>query len=121
VHNSNGPCDLGDLLEVNKPDPAADELAARIGGRARVRLANDPAQREFDAVSDQFIAQTKPADFTLNKKFRDQAKATFEYSIQTGRIPYFHFDGPPGPGVLEAIQRYDTRYGVTAIIDINPL
>lgn len=112
---------LGELVKVNKPDPSADALAAKIGGESRVRFANDPTGREYDAVSDQHIAQAKPADFTLNKKFRDQAKATFEASQQSGRTPYFQFDNQPGPGVLETIQRYAERYGSTPVIDIGPL
>jgi hypothetical protein len=122
VHNGL-PCNggLGALVDVANPDPAADKLALRIGGRARVRFANDPLGREFDAVSDKYIAQAKPASFTLSQQFRNQAKATFEAAIQSGKTPYFQFDGPPGPGVLSALQRYDARYGVTAIVDLTPL
>ena len=81
---------LGDLVTVNAKDPDAEALARRIGGQASVRFSKDPSGREFDAVSD----QSKPANFTLNKAFRDQDKATFEAALQTGRTPYFHFDGP---------------------------
>jgi len=123
VHNTDIPCNggLGPLVPVESNDPATIKLAQRIGGVPSVRFTNDPAVREFDAVSDQYIAQAKPANFTLNKNFRTQAKATFEAAIRSGRRPYFQFDGPPGPGVIEAIQRYETRYEVTAVIDLGPL
>jgi hypothetical protein len=57
----------------------------------------------------------------LNKKFRKQAQATFEAAIQSGRTPYFQFDGPPGPGVIDKLQEYGRRYGVEPVIDTTPL
>jgi RHS repeat-associated protein len=111
---------LGELQPVNVSDPAADALAGRIGGRASVRFADGPPN-EFDAVSDRYVAQAKPANFTLNKKFRNQAKVTFETAIKSGRTPYFQFDGPPQSGVLEVLNRYAERYAVKPIIDLNPL
>jgi hypothetical protein len=111
---------LGSLVKVNKPDPAADALSQRIGGESRVRFENGP-DNEFDAVSDQYVAQAKPANFTLNKAFRDQAQTTFRAAVQSGRRPYFQFDGPPRPGVLEALARYAQRYGVEPVIDLTPL
>lgn len=112
---------MGRLIPVNSKDPSAALLAERIGGTPMVKFAKDPKGREFDAVSDRYVAQSKPANFTLNKKFRVQAQATFEMAKQTGRQPYFHFDGPPGPGVLQTIRRYATRYGVEPIVDTIPL
>jgi hypothetical protein len=76
------------LVRVNAKDRAAGALAERIGGEASVRFADGPAN-EFDAVSAEYVAQAKPANFTLNKAFRDQAKATFEVSAQSGRTPVF--------------------------------
>ena len=76
---------------------------------------------EFDAVSDLYIAQTKPANFKLGSRFRDQAKVTFETAIQTGRTPYFHFDGPPEASVLQQLAKYAQRYGIQPIIDTTPL
>ncbi len=111
---------LGELVRVNAKDRAAGALAERIGGEASVRFAGGPAN-EFDAVSEQYVAQAKPADFTLNKAFRDQAKATFEVAAQSGRTPYFQFDGPPGPGVLRTLGRYADRYGIEPVIDLTPL
>jgi hypothetical protein len=111
---------LGELVRVNAKDRAAGALAERIGGEASVRFTGGPAN-EFDAVSEQYVAQAKPANFTLNKAFRDQAKATFEVAAQSGRTPYFQFDGPPGPGVLRTLGRYADRYGIEPVIDLTPL
>jgi hypothetical protein len=111
---------LGELVSVNAKDRAADLLAERIGGEASVRFANGPAN-EFDALSTEYVAQAKPANFTLNQAFRNQAKATFEVALQSGRTPYFQFDGPPGPGVLHTLSRYSDRYGIEPVIDLTPL
>jgi len=111
---------LGELVSVNAKDRAADLLAERISGEASVRFANGPAN-EFDAVSPEYVAQAKPAHFTLNQAFRNQAKATFEVAIQSGRTPYFQFDGPPDPGVLQTLSRYADRYGIEPVIDLTPL
>jgi hypothetical protein len=105
---------------VNAKDREAQLLAQRIGGQASVRFANGPGN-EFDAVSTSYVAQAKPANFTLNQSFRNQAKATFDVAIQSGRTPYFQFDGPPEPGVLSALNRYAERYGIEPVIDLNPL
>jgi hypothetical protein len=107
-------------VKVNAKDPAADQLAERIGGEPSVRFSNGPPN-EFDSVSDQYVAQAKPANFTLNQAFRNQAKTTFEVAIKTGRTPYFQFDGQPGPGVLQTLSRYADRYGIQPVIDLTPL
>jgi hypothetical protein len=111
---------LGELVSVNAKDRAADLLAERIDGEASVRFANGPAN-EFDALSTEYVAQAKPANFTLNQAFRNQAKVTFEVALQSGRTPYFQFDGPPGPGVLHTLSRYADRYGIEPVIDLTPL
>lgn len=111
---------LGELVSVDAKDRAADLLAERIGGEASVRFANGPAN-EFDALSTEYVAQAKPANFTLNQAFRNQAKATFEVALQSGRTPYFQFDGPPGPGVLHTLSRYADRYGIDPVIDLTSL
>ena len=103
-------------------DTQAQALANRIGGQAQVEFASGPnAGREFDPISRQYVAQAKPANFGLSQAFRIQAKATFQAAIDTGRIPYFQFDGPPQPGVIQALQRYAQRYGVQPVIDTQPL
>ena len=111
---------LGELVGVDAKDRAADLLAERIDGEASVQFANGPAN-EFDSVSSEYVAQAKPANFTLNQAFRNQAKATFEVALQSGRTPYFQFDGPPGLGVLPALSRYADRYGIEPVIDLTPL
>lgn len=110
----------GALREVNKPDPDADALAERIGGLPRVKFENDPQGREFDAVSDEYIGQSKPARFQVNKAFRAQARATFQAAGETGRSVYYHFDGPPLAGVIEKLEQYSAEYNVRLVIDTEP-
>ncbi|MET9668882.1 putative T7SS-secreted protein [Streptomyces sp. NPDC006475] len=112
---------LGELVKVNKPDPAADALAERLSGESRVKFENDPKGREIDAISDEYVAQSKPEGMQMGSALRNQAKATFEYAIQSGRTPYFHFDGEPGPGVIDKLQEYGRRYGIEPVIDTTPL
>jgi len=111
----------GGLIKVTKPDSAADALAKRIGGESRVRFANDTANREFDVISSQFIAQTKPAVQTVNKSLRDQMKATFEAAKDTGRSVYYHFEGNPAQSVIDKLHEYSERYGIEVVIDTIPL
>jgi len=75
----------GRLVKVPKEDKAADMLAEKLSGESRVKFNNDPNGREFDTVSDQYIAQTKPPLNSLDKQFRKQAKATIEAAIETGK------------------------------------
>ena len=58
-----------ELQKVNKPDAAADALAERLGGESRMKFDSDPIGREFDAISDEYIAQTKPALQQVNKRY----------------------------------------------------
>jgi hypothetical protein len=111
----------GRLQTAPKPDPQADKLAKKLNGKPRQYFGADPKKQEFDTISDRYVAQTKPTDFTKNKKFRNQAKATFEASLASGRTPYFHFEGPPKPEVITQINEYAARYGVKPVIDISPL
>ncbi|SEP53764.1 restriction endonuclease fold toxin [Amycolatopsis saalfeldensis] len=125
VHNNDGDeCingGLGALSQVNKPDAAADELAAKLGGVSRVKFANDPDGREFDAISDLYVAQTKSTRVKMGSKFRNQARMTFEFAKQSGRIPFFHFEVPPDPEVLAKIAEYGRRYGIDPVVKIGPL
>jgi hypothetical protein len=103
-------------------DPDAQALAQRIGGQAQAEFASGPnAGREFDAISDEYVAQSKPANFTGGSSWRGQARATFQAAIDSGRTPYFQFNGPPSQGVLNALQRYAQEYGVQPVIDTEPL
>ncbi|MFC3438183.1 restriction endonuclease fold toxin, partial [Nocardia seriolae] len=110
----------GELKQVDKADPDADKLAERLGGRSRVSFSSDSKGREFDTISDEYVAQAKPADFQVNKAFRDQAKATFDAAQETGRKVYYHFDGPPQPGVINKLQEYSQRYNIPLVIDTEP-
>ncbi|EFU39729.1 hypothetical protein PVOR_20554 [Paenibacillus vortex V453] len=111
----------GGLQKVNKPDAAADSLAERLGGESRMKFDSDPIGREFDAISDEYIAQTKPALQQVNKKVRDQMKATFEAAEQTGRKVYYHFEGEPAQSVIDKLHEYSQRYGIEVHIDTDPL
>lgn len=71
-------------------------------------------------VSDLYIDQAEPADFTLSQAFRQQARATSEMAIRTGRTPCFHFNGSPESGVLAGLNRYADRYNVRPVIDLVP-
>lgn len=90
-------------MPITKPDAKADGLAAKINGVAPVKFANDPSGREFDAVSNDFIAQTKPGSIRMGSQFRNQAKATFEAARATGWRAYFHFDGAPNQDILDKL------------------
>ena len=111
----------GELKKVPKEDLAADALAKRINGESRVRFENDPAGREFDAVSDDYIAQAKPALKTIGKSWRVQTKATFEAAKATARKAYFYFEGQPEDVFITKINEYAARYGVEVVIDTEPL
>ncbi|MBP3233644.1 MAG: hypothetical protein J6M65_04375 [Eubacterium sp.] len=93
--NSEGGRYSGVLEKVNKPDPAADALAERIGGKSRVKFSTDTTGREFDVVNDEYIAQAKPSLNSYGKSWRNQTKATFEAAKATGRKAYFQFEGTP--------------------------
>jgi hypothetical protein len=110
----------GDLVKVAKPDADADALAERMGGESRVKFENDPAGREFDAVSDEYIGQAKPGGQQLGSDFRNQAKASFEAAKESGRKVYYHFNGEPAANVIAKLQQYAQRYGVEIKIDTNP-
>jgi hypothetical protein len=87
-----------------------------------VKFTSGPSgNKEFDAVSDVYIAEAKPANMQLGSAWRNQARLTFRQAIYAGRTPYFQFDGPPRPGVLETISRYAAEYNVEPVIDLNPL
>lgn len=109
------------MQKVDNPDAAADALADRIGGEARVKFSNDPSGREFDVVSDDYISQAKPDLKSYGKSWRNQTKATFEAAQETGRKAYFQFEGTPSDDILRKIAEYGERYGVDYVIDSTPL
>ena len=111
----------GELVKVNKPDKGADALAERIGGESRVKFSDDPKGREFDSVSDKYIAQAKPDLNGYGKSWRNQTKATFEAAKETGKVAYFQFEGIPNESIIRKIKEYGDRYGVKYIIDTEPL
>lgn len=100
---------------------AADALAERIGGESRVKFSSDPKAREFDVISDEYIAQAKPDLKSYGKSWRNQTKATFEAAKETGKKAYFQFEGVPTEDVLRKIDEYAKRYGVEYVIDVEPL
>mgnify|MGYP001104191540 CR=1 FL=1 len=109
------------IIQCNTKDAAADELAKRIGGQSRSAFADDPIQREFDVISDQYIAQAKPPLKCVNKTVRTQMKATFEAAKKYERKIYYQFEGIPSQEVLDKLYEYSERYGVEVIIDTEPL
>ena len=79
----------------------------------------DP-QREFDVISDQYIAQAKPPLKCVNKTVRTQMKATFEAAKKYERKVYYQFEGIPSQEVLDKLYEHSERYGVEVIIDTEP-
>ncbi|WP_304363940.1 restriction endonuclease fold toxin, partial [Paenibacillus macerans] len=110
----------GGLKQSAKEDAGADLLAEKLGGQSRMIFNNDPKGREFDVVSDQYIGQTKTSMNSLSSQFREQAKATIEAAIETGRKAYFHFETAPVDNVIRQLREYEKRYDVEIIIDISP-
>lgn len=66
------------MQKVSEPDAAANALADRIVGESKVKFSSDPSGREFDGVSDEYIAQAKPGLRSYGKNWRKQTKAAFE-------------------------------------------
>ena len=93
----------------------------KLGGVSSVKFPGKFKDREFDVLSDEFIGQTKPANFQMGSAFRNQAKGTFEAAVELGKKPYFHFDGPPSSSVINKLNEYGKRYGIEPVIDVNPL
>ena len=83
-------------------------------GVAQVRLRG--WVNEIDAVSELYIAQHKPANFVVNKSFRNQAKTSFEIAKATGRQVYYKFANEPAQDVINKLNEYSQRYGVPVII-----
>jgi len=104
-------------------DPAAALLAARLGGQPSQTVAGF-ANREFDAISDDFIAQTtasqsavtKPGNF-LTPHRKAQIRATLQAAKQEGKTAYFEFAaGAPHPEVVACIDRNALRLEASYVI-----
>lgn len=100
-------------------DPEAQRLARAIGGKASQAIAGF-GNREFDAVSDDYIAQTTastsarttPHNF-LDQGRRRQIRATLMAAHQEGKTALFEFTaGEPHPDVRDFIERNAAREGV---------
>ena len=109
-----------EIIQCNTKDAAADELAKRIGGQSRSAFADDPIQREFDVISDQYIAQAKPPLKCVNKTVRTQMKATLKQQ-KIRKKSLLSIEGIPSQEVLDKLYEYSERYGVEVIIDTEPL
>jgi RHS repeat-associated protein len=98
-------------------DPAAEALAARLGGKASATIEGF-GRREFDTVSEKFVAQTfsgasallKPDNF-LNARRRAQIRATLEAAKATGRKALFEFEDGAHDDVVAFIERNAERIG----------
>ena len=89
----------GELIKIPKPDAGADALATKLKGQSTA-FSNDPIRKEFDVISNEFIAETKEAMCSSKPAFRNQAKRAFEAARQTNRKVYFHFNGMPCRDVI---------------------
>ncbi len=106
-------------------DPAAALLAARLGGLPSQTITGF-GNREFDAVSSDFIAQTtasqsavtKPGNF-LTRERKAQIRATLEAAKQEGKVAYFEFTaGNPHSDVVICIDRNALRFGAYYVIAV---
>lgn len=104
------------LTPTGDIDPAADALAKRIGGAASVMIKGF-GNREFDAVSDRYIAQSSnsvnaawnPSNF-LNQSKKAQIRETLRAASETGRKALFEFtNGEPAKEVVDFIKRNAAR------------
>ena len=104
-------------------DPAAQALAIRLDGKASQTVAGF-GNREFDTVSDLYIAQTtasqsaveRPDNF-LTISRRDQIRATLAAAKQEGKTAYFEFTaGTPHPDIAAFIRRNAERLEAQAVI-----
>ncbi len=106
-----------DVMTSNlKYDKGAHELAEEIGGVPQATFRNDP-NTEYDAISDEFIGQHKPAlKANIGSSFKKQAKRTFQVAKETGRKVIYRFDSEPAPEVIAKLNEYAARYGVELVI-----
>lgn len=110
------------LSPSNNPDPFADRLAKRIGGVSRV-IIDGFGNKEFDAVSDVYIAETfnsemaadpKRASNFLKDRRRAQIRKAFEAAGRTKRVALFEFtNGAPSRAVIEFLEKTSRESGVS--------
>ena len=107
-------------------DAAAEELAARLGGLPSQTVPGFD-NREFDAVSAEFIAQTtasksavfRPGNFLTGSR-KAQIRATLQAAKQEGKTAYFEFTaGRPHPEVVACIERNALRLEADYVIVPN--
>jgi len=106
------------IVPTGDIDEAATALAKRLGGHASVMIEGF-GNREFDAVSREFVGQTfgaasallKPDNF-LSKDRKEQIRATLEAARATGRQAYFEFRKGVHDDVMAFIRRNAERIGV---------
>lgn len=106
-----------DIIPSNlKYDKGAHDLAEEIGGIPQATFRNNP-NIEYDAISDEFIGQHKPAlKANIGSSFKKQAKRTFEVAKETGRKVIYRFDSEPAPEVITKLNEYSERYGVELVV-----
>ena len=104
-------------------DEAAEALAQRLGGLSS-RTIPGFGDREFDVVSDDYVAQTtasrsaviKPNNFLTSDR-KAQIRATLRAAQQESRIAYFEFTaGRPHAEVVDCIDRNARRLGTNYVI-----
>jgi len=104
-------------------DEAAEALAQRLGGLSSRKIPGF-GDREFDVVSDNYVAQTtasrnavtQPSNFLMGDR-KAQIRATLQAAKQEGRIAYFEFTaGRPHAEVVDCIHRNAQRLGTEYLI-----
>ena len=98
-------------------DPGAHALAEEIGGQAQVNISGIDDDKEFDAVSDEYIGEHKPAiGDNFGSRFKNRSRRVFRAARMTGRKVYYRFDGRSGNRVLEKLRQYESEYDVKVTI-----
>ncbi|MES2061784.1 MAG: RHS repeat-associated core domain-containing protein [Bacteroidota bacterium] len=103
------------LTTTMKYDKGAHALAEEINGVAQARFKG--LDREFDAISDKYIGQHKPAlGDNIGGRFKEQARATFDAAKKSGREVFYRFDSRPSQKVINKLNQYSKEYGVKLTI-----
>lgn len=104
-------------------DAAAEELAARLGGLPSQTIPGFD-NREFDAVSAEFIAQTTASESAVSRlgnfltgSRKAQIRATLQAAKQEGKTALFEFTARPHhPEVVACIDRNALRLEADYVI-----